>query len=133
MVIHSMEDFPLEQSRDDTPHSMSAVLTFLHFVLVSCTNHFVLIRIRLYISSEPQNSHTGRTHLVVDAQSRQVMIFQVANYNRWLVTWGWLVTGDTLKPWSVSMVRTLPGVSTGQPASHSKRVFAPTTVNGGSF
>ena len=83
--LHSMEDFPLEQSRDDTLRSAfdqviqidghkvrpDAALTY---------PHFALNRDRLYRVSRDTKSGSVITQLLVP-RNRREMIFQAAHYN----------------------------------------------------
>ncbi|KAK9525277.1 hypothetical protein VZT92_016004 [Zoarces viviparus] len=83
--LHSMEDFPLEQSRDDTLRSAFDQVIRIDGQLVrpdaaQSYPHFSLIRDRLYRVSRDTQSGQENTQLLVP-KSRREIIFQAAHYN----------------------------------------------------
>ncbi|XP_062418320.1 uncharacterized protein LOC134129059 [Pungitius pungitius] len=83
--FRSMEDFPLEQSRDDTLRSAYDQVIKIDGQLVrpdaaQSYPHFSLIRDRLYRVSRDTRTGEENTQLLVP-KSRREMIFQAAHYN----------------------------------------------------
>ena len=71
-----MEDFPLEQSRDDTLHFAFDHGQLVHPDTAPSHPYFAMVKDRLY-----RDTQTGEvvTHLLVP-KSRREMIFQAAHY-----------------------------------------------------
>lgn len=84
-VLPSMEDFSLDQSRDDTLHSAfdQVIKNYRQMVCPDSAKafpHFVLIRDRLYLVSCDTHTREEHTQLLV-LKSRQEVVFQVTHYN----------------------------------------------------
>ena len=131
--LHSMEDFPLEQSRDDTLRlAFDQVIKIDgHMVRPDAAQtfpYFSLIRDRLYRVSRDTQIGVETTQLLVP-KSRREMVFQAAHFNpmaghlgydktlsRIMARFYWPGIRGEVRRWSASCRLSM---STGEPTSHS--------------
>jgi len=84
-LVFPLEDFPLEQSRDETlQHAFDQVVSIdgsqLHLNAALTHPHFTVVRDRLYRVSRDTQTGDINTQLLVP-KSRREMVFQAAHYN----------------------------------------------------